>query len=329
MKERKQDHLRICAKEDVEKGSTGLEDVRLQHRCCPEADLDDLDTSVTFLGKTLRFPLIFEAMTGGTVEAMKINKALAKAAQKHGIGMGVGSQRAAIDDPKLARTFQVRDVAPDILLIGNLGAVQLNNGYGIKECDEAVKMIDADALALHLNPLQEAVQPEGNTNFKGLIGKINAVAKELGRPVIAKEVGSGLDFETAKRLAVQAYDCGGLGGTSWSIVESYRTDGAKKIVGQTYAEWGIPTAECVIQLSKLGKPLIASGGIRTGLDAAKSIALGADIAGCALPVLRAYYSSGQAGVEEFVERFEAEFRAAMYLTGSQKVSELRGKARNG
>ncbi len=324
MKSRKTDHLRICVEEDVEAGDPGFELIRLRSLSSPEADLDSVDTSTEFLGKKLDFPLIFEAITGGTPEAGEINKGLASVAQEYGVGMGVGSQRAAIEDSSLEDTFKVRDVAPDILLIGNLGAVQLNNGYGLEECEKAVEMIDADALALHFNALQEAVQPEGDTNFKGTVAAVNKIAGKLKASVIAKEVGCGLDYDTASRLKVDAYDCGGSGGTSWSLVESYRSE-LMKDVGVTYASWGLSTVESVMELAKLGKPLIASGGVRTGLDAAKCIALGADVVGVALPVLRAYVS-GEDTLKKYLDRFIREFRAAMYLTGSGTLKDLKGKA---
>jgi isopentenyl-diphosphate Delta-isomerase len=327
MKQRKTDHLRICAEEDVEAGDPGFSSVRLAHKAAPEVNLADTDTSAAFLGKTLGFPLIFEAITGGTPEAKLINKAVAKVAQAYGFGMGVGSQRAAIEDTSLEDTYIVRDVAPDILLIGNLGAVQLNYGYDVTECRRAVAMIGADALALHLNPLQEAVQPEGNTSFKGIIAKINDVAAGLDAPVIAKEVGCGIDYETAKRLKVAAFDAAGSGGTSWSLVESKRNGGLMGSIGVSYAGWGTPTAQLIPELARLKKPLIASGGVRSGLDAAKAIALGADVAGVALPVLRAYHSGGEKALKAYAERFIAEFKTAMYLTGSATVADLRGKVR--
>ncbi len=322
---RKRDHLRICASERVEAGSTGFSGVRLAHMASPEISLDDVDTRTKLLGKRLALPLIFEAMTGGTEEAGRINKALARVAQKRGVGMGVGSQRAAIEDPSLEDTYRVRDVAPDILLIGNLGAVQLNRGYGLAECERAVEMIGADALALHFNALQEAVQPGGDTDFRRLVAKVNRVAGRLSVPVVAKEVGSGIDLATAKRLKVAAYDVAGSGGTSWSLVESYRNAGAMGAVGVAYADWGIPTADAVRALSKLKAPVIASGGIRTGLDAAKAVALGAEAAGVALPVLRAYYAGGERAVEEWVDRFEAEYRTAVYVTGAKNNRGLRGR----
>lgn len=326
MRKRKSDHLRICTEEDVEVGDPGFDMVRLRQRSSPEMALKEADTSVKFLGKTLDFPLIIEAITGGTPEAARINKALAAVAQEYGLGFGVGSQRAAIENPKLAKTFFVRDVAKDTLVIGNLGAVQLNYGYGLDECEKAVEMIGADALALHLNPLQEAVQPEGDTDFRGLIAKVNSVSKRLSVPVIAKEVGCGLDAATARKLQVAAYDAGGAGGTSWSLVESFRNGDRMGEVGVTFAGFGTPTVDCVVELAKLGKPLIGSGGVRTGLDAAKCIALGADVAGVALPVLRAYYAGGRKAVASYVEQFMSEFRVAMYLTGSKTVGKLRGRA---
>jgi len=325
MDERKRDHLRICANERVEAGSTGFSAIRLSHKTSPEIRLDDVDTRTKLLGKRLALPLIFEAMTGGTEEALRINRTLAKVAQKKGVGMGVGSQRAAIENPLLEETYSVRDVAPDILLIGNLGAVQLNRGYGLAECERAVEMIGADALALHFNALQEAVQPEGDTDFRGLIAKVNKVAGKLSVPVVAKEVGCGIDYATAKRLKVAAFDVAGSGGTSWSLVESYRNSGDMGAVGVTYAEWGIPTADAVRSLSKLKTPIIASGGIRTGLDAAKAVALGAEAAGVALPILRAYYAGGEKAVGEWVDRFEAEYRTAVYVTGAKNNRGLRGK----
>jgi isopentenyl-diphosphate Delta-isomerase len=325
MKKRKQDHLRICSEEDVEAGDAGFNLIRLNHRASPEIDLADISTEVSFLGKKLAVPLIFEAITGGTPESSKVNRTLAKIAQDYSLGMGVGSQRAAIENPRLESTYVVRDVAADILLIANLGAVQLNYGYGIRECRKAVDMIGADALALHLNPLQEVIQPEGNTNFTGIIEKINKIASELDAPLIVKEVGCGIDLETAKKLKVAAIDVAGMGGTSWSLVESYRNHDTMGSVGVTYSTWGTPTVECLLNLSKTKTPIIASGGIRNGLDAAKAVALGADVAGVALPLLRAYSNGGEKAVRNYVERFIAEFRTAMYLTGCRTVRQLQNR----
>jgi isopentenyl-diphosphate delta-isomerase len=278
------------------------------------------------LGNKLRYPIIIEAMTGGVDEAGKINKEIASVAQELGIGLGVGSQRAAIEDQTLEQTFQVRDVAPDILLIANLGAVQLNYGYGIAECKRAVDMIKADALALHLNALQEVVQPEGDHNFSGLTDKINDIASRLNKPVIIKETGCGISYDVAKKLRnVSAIDVSGAGGTSWSLVESYRKGGLTKEIGQSFADWGIPTADAILGASKLKKPLIASGGIRSGIDAAKAIAIGGDCVGIALPILKAYQTGGKTGVRSYLDKFIYELKTAMFLTGCGTIKQLKGE----
>jgi isopentenyl-diphosphate delta-isomerase len=324
---RKTDHLKICLGEKVEAGCSGLADIELKHMALPELDFDKIDTNIKFLGKKLKYPIIIEALSGGVAKAAELNKDVASVAEKFGVGFGVGSQRMAIEDGKLADTYLVRDVAPKTFLIANLGAVQLNYGYGLSECKKAIEMIDADALALHVNPLQEAIQPEGDRNFSGLIEKINSIAKKLDKPVIVKEVGSGISYETAKRLRVSAFDVGGSGGTSWSLIEGLRGDEKTKKLGAAFAEWGIPTAESILEVTKLGKPVVGSGGIRSGIDAAKAIALGADCVGVALPVLRAWGKGGRMGVESFLEEFISELKVAMFLTGSANVRELRGKVR--
>ncbi|MBN2251995.1 MAG: type 2 isopentenyl-diphosphate Delta-isomerase [Candidatus Altiarchaeota archaeon] len=327
IKDRKLEHLKTCVEEPVEAGNTGLEKIRLVHEALPEMDYDRIDTSIEFLGKRLDHPVIIEAMTGGVPEALKINRGLASTAREYGIGFEVGSQRAGIDDPSCAGTFQVREIAPDILLIANLGAVQLNYGYGLAECKKAVDMIDADALALHLNPLQEIVQAEGNRNFAGLAKKINIISARLKKPVIVKETGCGISYETARKLKVSAIDVAGVGGTSWSLVESYRSNGINGEAGRTFAGWGISTADSLKELSRLKVPLIASGGIRTGLDAAKSLALGAECVGIALPALKAWTDGGCEGVRMFLDRFIYELKVAMFLTGSSRVKELKEKVR--
>ena len=267
-------------------------------------------------------------MTGGTEEAAEINRNLARAAQAYGLGMGVGSQRAALEEPSLAYTYRVRDVAPDILLLANLGAVQLNYGYGIVECRRAVEMIGADALILHLNPLQEALQPEGNTDFAGLLAKIEALCRSLEVPVVVKEVGWGISEEVARLLAeagVAAIDVAGAGGTSWSEVEMRRagSESARRIA-ESFADWGIPTAESV-QMARRGAPrttIIASGGIRTGVDVAKAIALGADAAGMASPLLKPATVSAEAVGERIREVLE-ELRTAMFCVGARSIQELK------
>ncbi|HIE33589.1 MAG TPA: type 2 isopentenyl-diphosphate Delta-isomerase [Candidatus Altiarchaeales archaeon] len=324
---RKIDHLRICIEKEVEAGNTGFAEIYLQHKALPEIDFDKIDMSTKFLGKKLNFPIIIEGMSGGVSDAKKLNKELAGIAQEYGIGFGVGSQRIAIENPEMADGFYVRDVAPDIFLIANLGAVQLNYGYSLKECKRAIEMIEADVLALHMNPLQEVIQPEGNKNFSGLIEKINSISKKLQEPLMMKCVGSGISYDIAKKLRVSAIDVGGSGGTSWSLIESYRGNDETRNIGKAFAGWGIPTAESIKEISKMNIPIIASGGIRDGINAAKAIALGSDCVGMALPILRAWSYHGIDGVKKFLDQFIMELRICMFLTGSKTVNELKGKTR--
>jgi len=328
--QRKTEHLRISLEENVRfrNLTTGLERYRFVHQALPEINRDDIDLSTTLLGKELSAPLIISSMTGGTEEAETINKNLALAAQIHSLGMGVGSQRAALEEPSLSHTYQVRDVAPDILLLANLGAVQLNYGYSVEHCQRAVEMIEADALILHLNPLQEALQPEGNTDFSGLLAKIEKVCRELSMPVIVKEVGWGISEEVARRLAVSgvaAIDVAGAGGTSWSEVEMYRVDSETlRHIAAAFADWGIPTAES-IQMARRGAPgvtLIASGGIRTGVEAAKAIALGADAVALATPFLQPATVSPETVGEKVGEILEG-LRTAMFCVGVRNLQELK------
>src|SRR5690606_25465239 len=265
--------------------TTGLERYRFMHQALPELNLDDIDASVNLFGRTLSSPILISSMTGGTDVAYRLNQHLAQAAQANGIAMGVGSQRAAIEDPSLAYTLQVRNIAPDILLLANVGAVQLNYGYGVDQCQRAVDMIEADALILHFNVLQEAVQPEGDTRFAGLLDRIESVCKALPVPVIAKEVGWGFSEQNARDLlnaGVAAIDVAGAGGTSWSEVEYHRAPTSSHArVAASFADWGIPTADA-IQYAVQGAPettIIASGGLRDGIDIAKCIALGASLGG--------------------------------------------------
>jgi len=324
---RKLDHLRICIEEDVESGDPGFENIRLEHKALPEVDFDEISMDIDLFGKTLRYPIIIEGMSGGSGRGRKLNRDLARVAQDYGIGFGVGSQRIAIENTNLVDSFQVRDIAPDIFLIANLGAVQLNYGYSIRECKTAIEMIDADALALHVNPLQEIIQPEGNKNFSNLIEKINSVAKKLEKPLILKCVGSGISYSTAKELKVSAIDVGGVGGTSWSLIEGYRGKGIIRDIGREFAGWGIPTVESIIEVKKTNLPIIASGGIRSGIDAAKAIALGAVCVGIALPILRAWSSNSIKGVKNFLDKFIYELKICMFLTGSKSIKELNGKIR--
>ena len=327
---RKGEHIRINLEEDVQsKGiSSGLDRYRLVHVALPELDLNEVDTGTTFLGHSLRAPILVSCMTGGVERGRDINHRLARAAQAHGCAMGVGSQRAAIEDPALAPLFRVRDVAPDILLLANLGAAQLNYGYGVDHCQRAVAMIDADALALHLNPLQEALQPEGNVNFSGLLTKIEQVCRALEVPVIVKEVGWGVSERVAQQLAeagVAAIDVAGAGGTSWSEVEHHRAlTAVRRRISGTFVAWGIPTAESVIMARRgaPGLPLIASGGLRHGIDATKAIALGASLAGFASPLLRAAAES-EDSAHELMSGLIEELRISMFCCGVRDLAGLR------
>ena len=282
---RKADHIRINLDEDVgfDRLTVGFENYRFIHQALPELNLKEVDLSTRLFGKTLKAPLLISSMTGGTEQAWQINLNLARAAQQYGVAMGLGSQRAGLVRPETARTFKVRSVAPDILLFANLGAVQFNYGYGLDECKRAVEMIEADALVLHLNPLQEAVQPEGDVDFSGLAKKIEAVCRAIKVPVIGKEVGWGISEQAARMLAdagVAAIDIAGSGGTSWSQVELFRApDELHKRVAAAFRDWGIPTSESIQMVKRAAPrlPIIASGGLRSGLDLAKAIALGASL----------------------------------------------------
>jgi isopentenyl-diphosphate delta-isomerase len=325
---RKADHIRINLEEDVRSGlTTGLERYRFIHQALPELDLAAVDTRVQWFGKTLAAPLLISSMTGGTEQARLINRTLAAAAQQTGIAMGLGSQRAAVENPELAHTFQVRDAAPDILLFANLGAVQLNYGYGVDECRRAVEMIGADALILHLNALQEAVQPEGDTNFSGLLKKIEAVCRALSVPVIGKEVGWGISEQAARQLAsagVAAIDVAGAGGTSWSQVEMHRAKTeSQKRVAAAFIDWGTPTAESIQNVRRAAPHLlvIASGGLRDGVEAAKCIALGAGLCGLASPFLKAAAVSVEAATETIAE-LARELRIAMFASGAANIAQL-------
>jgi isopentenyl-diphosphate delta-isomerase len=326
---RKKEHLELCLDTDSvsSPSSTGLEAYRFVHNALPEIDIDEIDVSVTFLGKRLKAPILISSMTGGFDLARKVNRNLAAAAQALGLAMGVGSQRVAIEEPSAAASFQVRDLAPDILLFGNLGAVQLNYGYGIDQCRRAVAMIGADGLILHLNVLQEAVQPEGNRNFKGLTGKIATVCAELDVPVVAKEVGNGISVDVAMRLqraGVKAIDIAGKGGTSWSAVEAQRAARRGQPADTAFADWGIPTEEALISTRKAlpELPLIASGGIRTGVDMAKSIALGADLAALGQPLLAAALESADKVIESLAGAIH-ELKVSMLCVGAKRLGDLR------
>lgn len=327
---RKADHLRICLEQDVQCHLTtnGLEQYRFTHCCLPELDRNEIDLTTKFLGKQLGAPLLISSMTGGTEQAGMINRRLAEVAQHYKIAMGVGSQRVAVEKPHVAATFAVRSLAPDIPLFANLGAVQLNYDYGLEQCLRVIDLLEADALILHLNPLQECIQPKGDTNFKGLLDKITKLCSKSPVPVIAKEVGNGISAAMAQKLiaaGVAAIDVAGAGGTSWAKVESERAENAQqRRLGMTFADWGLPTAQCITTIRAVAPtvPLIASGGLRHGLDMAKAIALGADITGMALPFLQAAADSVTA-LDALVEVIIAEITTVLFCTGNANLEQLK------
>ncbi len=318
---RKIEHIDICLNQDVEYRKTnGFEKYEFEHNALPELDFEKIDTTATFMGKRFTAPIIIEAITGGSPESGRINKNLAAAAQKVGIGMGIGSQRAALEDPTLAGTYEVRDVAPDIFLMGNIGGAQISK-YSEK-LKELTGMIGADALAVHLNTGQEMAQKEGNRNFENILANIKNAA-DSGIPVIIKEVGCGLSGRVARRLedaGVSAIDVAGSGGTSWIKVDYLRGEKAM----ENFLEWGIPTAECLEQCreQKIQVPVIASGGVRNGLEVAKAVVMGASLAGMALPLLKPANESAEAVVEK-LETMIKELRTAMLLVGAGNIEQLR------
>jgi isopentenyl-diphosphate delta-isomerase len=329
---RKMDHLRICLENDVERGFSGFSDVRLVHNALPECDLQTVDTSTVFLHHRLRSPLFIAAMTGGHPGTREVNVRLARAAARFGIGMGVGSQRAALENPEFEDTFSiVREEAPEAFIVANLGIVQLRD-EGIEWAERAVDMIGADAIAIHLNFLQEAIQPEGDHDASGCLDALHRLCDEFKYPVIIKETGSGISAETARRCfgaGVAAIDTGGWGGTSWAAIEGVRAEESphnkdKKLISlrDEFTGWGIPTVVSLREIAPLGGPVIATGGIRSGVDMAKAIALGGSLGGMALPLLQ----PAMKGEQELFERIDAvheQFRVAMFLTGSRTVADLK------
>ena len=331
LEERKSEHLSINLDEDVSFPclTTGLERYRFSHNALPDLDLYELDLTTSFMGKELQLPLLISSMTGGTAESRRINIHLAEGAQEAGIALGLGSLRAALEAPRLADTFRIRHLAPDIPLLANLGAAQLNTGYGPEECQRAVDMVEADALILHLNPLQEALQEDGDTNWKGLLSKIETICQRLDAPVIAKEVGWGISAGVARQLVdagVAVIDVAGAGGTSWSQVEMYRAPSERRRrLCAVFSDWGIPTAEALTEVRAAlpQTPIIASGGLRSGMDLAKVLALGADLGGLASPFLEAANGSAQA-VAELADEIASVLRTILFSLGVPDIESLKG-----
>ncbi len=332
IEERKADHIEICLEENVQaqKTTTGFEDVSLVHKALPEIERKKIDLSTSVFGYKFSAPIFVGAMTGGTAKAVKINAAIAEAVEELNLGMGVGSQRAAIDNPKLKRSFTVvREKAPTAFILANLGGPQFVGKYGVDEAKKAVDMVEANALAIHLNALQEAVQPEGETNYSDLINKIGEVAQALDVPVIVKETGAGIAAEEAKRLeeaGVAGIDVAGVGGTSWAAVEYYRAkrreDGFHQRLGETFWDWGIPTAISLIEtVQTVSIPVIASGGLRQGTDVTKALALGASLASVAFPILQPATKSSEE-VKKVLQFLIGEVRNSMFLVGADSVQKL-------
>ncbi|MFH0848745.1 MAG: type 2 isopentenyl-diphosphate Delta-isomerase [archaeon] len=328
--QRKIDHLRICATKDVQSsGVTGFEDLTLMHNSLPEIDAADVELGTVLLDHHLSAPLVIEAMTGGAQEAKPINKRLAAAAKEYGIAMGVGSQRAAIEKDSLVSTFSIaRETAPEAFLIANIGAPQLSAGYGVEEAKKAVEMISADALAIHLNPLQESIQPEGEAKGRGVIQKIAEIADNVDVPLIVKETGAGISGVTAKRLreaGASAIDVSGRGGTDWAKVEAYRPRASPELISKAdaFSMWGISTVASILEVTQSTEvTVIASGGLRNGVDAAKSIALGATGAGFASQLLVAAMTN-EKSLFRRIDRILDELKTAMFLTGSKTVEDLK------
>lgn len=327
--DRKVEHIRVINEDaGVDRRKFYFDDLVLRHRALPEVNLDDIDTTTSFLGKTLSFPLLISCMTGGDHTLVRrINRHLAEAAEQCGVAMGVGSQRVMFQQARARASFALRAYAPTALLFSNLGAVQLNHGFGLAECRAAVEVLEADALVLHLNPLQEAVQPEGDTQFAGLAAKIGQIVRDLHRPVILKEVGAGISAEDVQLmlpLGIRIIDVAGCGGTSWSRIEHHRQSGADRHeLGLLFQDWGLPTPRALWELRGLRRDLtlIASGGLRSGLDMAKAMVLGASLCGLAAPFLKPAMQS-TAAVVKTIHRLHREFRTAMFLLGLSRVDQL-------
>ena len=328
---RKLDHLKIALSDSSQVGNPGFDDYRFIHNALPEIDFAKIDTTTTFLGKKVKLPFFISCMTGGIEKGKDLNKNLALAAQRAGIAMGVGSQRVAIVHPEVRTQFQVRKYAPTIPLMANVGLVQLNYGFGLKELQMCVDMIEADALVVHINPIQEVIQPEGDRNFENLLPKLEKIVTKLSVPVIAKEVGFGLSEDVVNRLynvGIRIFDTAGWGGTNWALVEGLRGK-ADKNLGEIFSQWGIPTVESILQSKRLKERekvnkivILGSGGVRTGVDIAKAIVLGADMAGIAAPFAKAGLVSADE-VERLIKRIKTELTTVMFGVGADNLLKLR------
>lgn len=329
---RKVEHVRLFEHDsDIDRNARHFDRIRLTQRALPELNLQDIDPSIEFLGRKLSFPLLISSMTGGDHELVcRINRNLAIAAQQTGVAMAVGSQRVMFERPAARESFALRQYAPDIPLLANVGAVQLNYGFGLAQCEEAISVMAADGIYLHLNALQEVIQPEGNTDFSGLLTKIGALRKSLSRPLFIKEVGCGLSDEDIANLVAQGIeyiDVAGQGGTSWSRIEHLRSrDGCD--LGMIFQDWGIPTPQALRNAApyRAQTQIIASGGLRSGIDMAKSVILGARLCGMAAPLLKPAMESSDRVVKA-IEVLRREFVTTMFLLGTPDVAHLYGNER--
>ncbi len=329
IEKRKTQHILLCLqKENWTNNKNDFENYRFEHNALPELDFNEIDTTIEFLGKKLSYPFLISSITGGCEHGLKINQPLGKLAQKFNIALALGSQRAALLDKTLIKTFDLRKIAPNILLLANLGAVQLNYELDLESCQQMVDMINADALILHLNPLQEVFQPEGDTNFSGLLKKIEKICHQLSVPVIVKEVGCGINAKVAQRLSqvgVKIIDIAGSGSISWSNVEAARSnDSIIKAVAENFRNWGNSTAFSLEDIAQKCPELslIASGGIHNGIDVAKAISLGAKLGGFALPLLKTLQESEESA-ENFIKTIIFELKTTMFCTGSKNLTDLR------
>jgi isopentenyl-diphosphate delta-isomerase len=329
MTQRKSEHIAICQSQDVESSDkhNGFSHYTLQPRAFPEMSWEDVDTSQDFLEKTFKAPILITGMTGGVEQGAFINKNLALAADRCGIPMGVGSQRVALVDSKYASLFDIKTVAPSVFCIANIGAAQLNDAQAVEHCAKAVKMISADALAIHVNVLQELIQPEGDRNFRGVLAALETIRSKISVPMIVKEVGVGMDLHSAEkllRIGIDAIDVGGRGGTSWAYIEGLRSQNPRVMaMAKVFRDFGVPTAESLAEIkTKYPKAcIIATGGVRDGLTVAKAVGLGATMCGVGLPFFKAALESSDK-VEESIRQMVDELKIAMMCTGSRKLSDI-------